>query len=130
MVNNPFLTVVLGDFNAKSSLWYNNEITTYKGSKFDGAISQFGFKQIIKEPTLLIGYSSLCINLIFTTHVNLVMESGVNYLLHENHHHHITFAKFNLKVQYTPPYKRAVWQYQKTNVDQIRQVVSTVYSSL
>ena len=29
MVNNPFLTVILGDFNAKSSHWYNNDIATY-----------------------------------------------------------------------------------------------------
>ena len=28
MVNNPFLTVALGDFNAKSNLRYNSNITT------------------------------------------------------------------------------------------------------
>ena len=28
MVNNPFLIVSLGDFNAKSSLWHNNDVTT------------------------------------------------------------------------------------------------------
>ena len=37
MANNPFLTVVLGDWNAKLSLWYNNDITTYEASKIDGA---------------------------------------------------------------------------------------------
>ena len=39
MVNNPYLTVILGDFNAKSSLWCNNDTTTYEGSKIDGATS-------------------------------------------------------------------------------------------
>ena len=39
IVNNPFLTVILGDINAKSSLWYNNDITTYEGSKIDGVTS-------------------------------------------------------------------------------------------
>ena len=39
MTNNPFPTVILGDFNAKSSLWYNNDITTYEGSKIDGVTS-------------------------------------------------------------------------------------------
>ena len=57
MVNNPFLTVVRGDFNAKTSLLYNNDITTYEGSKIDGATSQFRLNQIIKEPTHLIGDS-------------------------------------------------------------------------
>ena len=32
LANNPFLTVVLGDFNAKSNLWYKNDKTRNKGS--------------------------------------------------------------------------------------------------
>ena len=124
MVNNPFLTVVLGDFNAKSSLQYNSDITTYEGSKTDGVTSQFGLEQIIKEPTHIIGDSSLCIDLIFTTQPNLVMESGVHSSLHSNCHHHITFAKFNLKIDYPPPYEWEVWHYQKANVGQIRQAIS------
>ena len=124
MVNNPFLTVILGDFNAKSSLWYNNDVTTYEGSKIDGVTSQFGLQQIIKEPTHFIGDSSSCIDLIFTIQPNLVMESGVHSSLHANCHHHITFAKFNLKIHYPPPYEREVWHYQRANVDQIRQAIS------
>ena len=124
MTNNPFLTVILGDINAKSSLWYNNDITTYEGSKIDGATSQFGLKQIIKEPTHIIGDSSSCIDLIFTTQPNLVIESGVHSALHSNCHLHITFAKFNLKIHYPPPYEREMWHYQKTKVDQIREAIS------
>ena len=52
------------------------------------------------------------------------MESGVHSSLHANCHHHITFAKFNLKIHYSPPYEREVWHYQKANVDQIRQAIS------
>ena len=123
MVNNRYLTVILGDLNAKSSLWCNNAITTYECSKIDGVTSQFGLQQIIKEPTRFIG-GSLCIDLIFTSQPNLVMESGVHSSLHANCHHHITFAKFNLKIHYSPPYEREVWHYQKANVDQIRQAIS------
>ena len=100
MVNNPFLTVVLGDFNAKTSLWYNNDITTYEDSKIGGVTSQSGLEQIIKEPTHIIGDSPSCIDLIFMTKSNLVTESGVHYSLYSNCHHHITFAKFNLKIHY------------------------------
>ena len=75
MVNDPFLTVVLGDFNAKTSLWCNNGITTYDVPKIDGVTSQFGLEQIIKESTHIIGDSSSYIDLIFTTQPNLVMES-------------------------------------------------------
>ena len=62
----PFLTVILGDFNAKLSLWYNKDTTTYEGSRIDGVISHFGLEQITKEPTRFIGDSSSCIDLIFT----------------------------------------------------------------
>ena len=31
--NNPFLTVMIGDFNAKSSNWYLNDVTSFEGSQ-------------------------------------------------------------------------------------------------
>ena len=108
MENNPFLTVFLGDFNAKWSLLYNNDITTYEGSKIDSATSRFELQQLIKEPTHIIGDSSTCICLIFTTQPNLVMKSGIHFSLHSNCHHHITFVKFNLKIHYSPPHERGV----------------------
>ena len=74
MTNNPFLTVILGDFNAKSSLWYNNDITTYEGSKIDGVTSQFGLQQIIKEPTHIIGVSSSCINQIWLWNLEFILR--------------------------------------------------------
>ena len=94
------------------------------GSKIDGVTSQFGLHQIIKKPTHFIGDSSSCIDLNLTIQPNLVTESGVHSSLHANCHHHITFAKFNLKIHYPPPYEREVWHYQKANVDQIRQAIS------
>ena len=55
MVNNPFVTVVLGDFNVKTGLWQNNDIITYEGSKIDGVTSKFGLEQSIKKPAHIIG---------------------------------------------------------------------------
>ena len=52
------------------------------------------------------------------------MESAVHSSLHSNCHHHITFAKFSLKIHYPPPYKWEVWNYQKAKVDQIRPAIS------
>ena len=45
MVNNPFLTGILGSFNVKSSLSYNNDITTYESSKIDDVTYQFGLQK-------------------------------------------------------------------------------------
>ena len=41
---NPFLMVVIGDFNAKSKHWCSQDNTN-----FEGITSQFGQSQIIKE---------------------------------------------------------------------------------
>ena len=41
---NPFLTVVLGDFNNKSSNWYKHDQTIYEGSKIDAVSSQFSLQ--------------------------------------------------------------------------------------
>ena len=33
--------------------------------------------------------------------------------LHQNRHHQIVFARFNLKVVFPPPYEREVWHFKK-----------------
>ena len=102
---------------------YNNDTSTYEVSKIDSVTSQFRLEQIIKEPTHIVGGSSSCIDLIFTTQSNLVMKSGVHSSLQSNCHHHIAFAKFKLKIHYPPSYEREVWHYQKVNADQTRQAI-------
>ena len=54
LTNNPFLTVILDDFNVKSNLWCKSDKTSYEGSKIEGITSQFGLQQLINEPTLAI----------------------------------------------------------------------------
>ena len=109
--SNSFLTTVIGDFNAKSSKWSEGDKSNIKGSKIDLLPSQFGLSQIFKEPTHIFENSSSCIDLIFTTQPNMVLESGVHHSLHQNCHHQIIFAKFNLKMYYPPPYERTIVHY-------------------
>ena len=70
--------------------------------------SQFGLSQIIKEATHILESSSSCIDLIFTTQPNLVVESGVHPSLHPNCHHQIVFAKFNLQIYYPTLYPQEI----------------------
>ena len=58
--------VALGDFNAKSSNWYNKDITSDEGRKIDALTSQNGLHQEINEPTHTLNNSSSCIDLILT----------------------------------------------------------------
>ena len=105
--NNPFLVVLRGDFNAKSSNWCKHDITTTEGKVIEHISSQFGLHQLINGPTHILESSS-CIDVIFTSQPNLITESGVHPSLHPNSHHQIIFAKFNLEIHYPPPYFRDV----------------------
>ena len=102
---NPFLIVILGDFKAKLNTCCKSDKTTYEGSKIDGLTSNFGLQRLIKEPTHIIGNSSSCIDLLFCSQLNLVMESGVHPSLDTSCRHQIIYAKFKLKIYYPPPYE-------------------------
>ena len=115
-----FLTTIIGDFNAKSFNWYSHDKTNFEGSNIESTTSQSGLHQLINEPTHLLQNSSSCIDLIFTSQPNFVVESGVYPSLHPNCHHQIIFAKFNLKICYPSPYLREVWHYKEANADLIK----------
>ena len=68
--------------------------------------------------------SSSCIDLIFTSQPNIVVESSVPPSLHPNCHHQIVSAKFNLKIYYPPPYLREVWHCKEANADLIKRAIS------
>ena len=79
---NPFLVVVLSDFNAKQ--WHGKDSSSSEGISVDSITSQFGLHQIINEPTHILENSSSCIDLIFTSQPNLSVESGTQPSLHPN----------------------------------------------
>ena len=112
--------VLLGDFNAKSSNWCKNDITTSEGKVIKNISLQFTLLEVINEPTNILESSSSCTDLIFTSQPNLITESGVHQSLHPNSHHQIISAKFNLEIIFPPPYFQDVWHYQDANTDLIR----------
>ena len=124
MANNPFLTGMIGDFNAKSSNWYLNDVTSFEGSQIEFLASQFAMSQVINEPTHILDNSKSCIDLIFTSQPNMIMDSGVHPSLHSNCHHQIIYAKFDLKVFYPSPYERTVWHFFWANSDHIKKAIN------
>ena len=97
---NPFLMVALVDFNVKSSNWYNKDITSNEGRKIETVTSQNGLHQEINETTHILNVSFSCIDLIFNSQPNLLIENGAHPSLHPNCHHEIIFAKFNLDIHH------------------------------
>ena len=58
--------VVPGDFNSKSSNWYNKDITSNEGRKIE-AVTSHSLHQKINEPTHILNNSSSCFELIFSS---------------------------------------------------------------
>ena len=113
-------TVILWGFNARSQSWCWDDITSYEGSNIDSLTTTYGFHQLISDITHLLPYSSSCIDLIFTDQPNQPVDSGVHPTLHGNCHHQIFFSKFNLMIEYLPPYEQLVRDYKKLILTQFR----------
>ena len=117
---NPCLIAVPGHINAQTKGWYPLDKTNDEGTRTDSVTSEFGLEQLIHEPTNITRERSSSTNLIFVSQPNLVLESGVQSSLHQNCHHQIVFARFNLKVVFLPLCGHEVWHFQKANVDHIK----------
>ena len=61
--------------------------------------------------------------MIFTSQPNIVVNSCVHSSPHANCQHQNVFAKFDLNIYYSPPYKREVWHYQVADAIFIRRAI-------
>ena len=75
---NPYFTMILGDFNARSYSWWSEDILSVEGNHIDSLTSMFGLHQVISGPTHILSQSSSCIDLIFTDQPHLVTEYGIH----------------------------------------------------
>ena len=48
--SNPFVSIIIGDFNARSNNWCSSTKTTYESKKPESLTSQCGFKRLIRDP--------------------------------------------------------------------------------
>ena len=112
----------IADFNAKSRNCYWNGITSFEVHRLNFfPLNLLCLNQVIKEPTHLLDNSKSCIDLIFTSQHNTIMDSGFHPSLHSNCHQIIIYAKFDLKVFYSSPYERTVWHFSWANSDHIKE---------
>ena len=122
----PFLSVVTGDFNVRSSSWWYNDINTIQGSHLYSLTSSNGFYQLINEPTHTQTNSSSCIELIFTNQPNLSVNSGIHSSLHPNCYRQIVHISFTFDIYYPSPYQRLTYHYKKVDATNIRKALDSV----
>ena len=96
----PSLSVIRGDFNARSSSWWPKDINVPEGLKLFSLASSNRFPQLMNEPKYIQTRISPCIGLIFTDQPNLSANSGVHASLHPNCHHQIVHSNFNLNISH------------------------------
>ena len=116
---NPYCVVITGDFNARSTQWWENDIENDAGRLIEPFTADMGFEQLISQATHIIGESQSCIDLIFIDQPNLFIESGVHGSLHEQCHHQIIYGKISIENLPPPPYKRRIWFYDRADVTSI-----------
>ena len=92
------MLVIIGDLNAKSKNWYPLDRTTYEGNIIETIASHFGLHKLIHDATHILGKSSSCIDLIFTSQPNIFVNSGIHFSIYANCHHQIVSAKSDLKI--------------------------------
>ena len=120
----PLCSVITGDFNARCSRWWKNDINNPAGQEIESLTSSAGYKQIIDKPTHNINNSMSCIDLIFCTNQNVISNYGVNVSLFNKCRHNIIHGKIDIRVPLPPVYVGEVWDYSKANVENIKKAVA------
>ena len=59
---NPYCVIITGDFNCRSTQWWENNIENNEGKLFEPLTADIGLHQLISEPTHLMRNSKSCID--------------------------------------------------------------------
>ena len=74
-----------------------------------------GYNQIIDKPTHYINKLSSCIDLIFSSNVNLTKKCRVEQSLYEKCYHNIIYKAPYFNIPLPPPYYRDLWDFKSAN---------------
>ena len=91
----PITTIIAGDFNARSSLFWENDIETTEGRLFNNFVISNNLEELINEPTHIRNDGSQsCIDLIFTDQLYLFTDSVLP-SLDTHSEHNIIYGNIN-----------------------------------
>ena len=123
-LESPTCSFVLGDLNAKCTNWWTNGISNPCGLELYNTSNLLGYTQIINEATNFEpNKSPSCIDLIFASQPNLVVESGVHPSLINTCHHQIIYAQISFKIHLPSPYEREVWHYNRAQAHLVKRSI-------
>ena len=125
-INNfyPTCAIFFGDFNAKCSKWCAPDKSNTAGIEPDNITTTSGYNQMIDKPTRCINELSSCIDLIFSSNVDLMKNCGVEQSLYETCHHNIIYGTLNFNIPLLVPYFREIWDYKDPNIECIHKSIN------
>ena len=129
---NPALTIISGDFNSRSPLFWEYDTENSEGRVFNNFLLSNNLEELINEPThIRDDGSQSCIDLICTDQPYIFTETGVLPSLDSHSKHNIIHGSLNFHTPCPPPYKRKVWDYKTAKIDLIRkELLNTNWQSL
>ena len=80
--------------------------------------------QLINEPIHFLNKTFSCIDLIFSSNLNITRNCGIEKTIHEKCHHDIIYGTLNFNVPLLPPYYREIWDYKHADTENIQKAVS------
>lgn len=119
----PTMSLFLGDFNARNSDWWTGDFTNTQGKDIGDLAAQYNLHQLIDRPTHILPGSSSCIDLIFSSSEDFILDSGVLPSLHPRCHHQVPFVNVNFKVIFPPAYKRKIWDFSRADPQAIKRAM-------
>jgi hypothetical protein len=113
---NPYCTIVTGDFNAHHSAWHKEHPdlksrTDKFGVYMQNIFPENNLEQIVNQPTHVVNNQSTLIDLVATDQPNLVMQNDILPSPHLPCHHRVNFVRMNLKCIVPDPTSRYVYHY-------------------
>ena len=120
-LENPFMTILTGDYNAKHNSWYTGDTTDNFGSAIHDIFAKHALTQTVDQPTNITSRTQHCIDLVATDQPNMIIKNEIVPSLHTNCSHQINLVKLNLQCQPPPPFKRHVWHYTRANLAGLQQ---------
>ena len=124
----PHTIVLAGDYNARSPLLWDEEVTeSSAGKQLSDFMMLNNLEQLIDEPTHFPRDDiATCLDLIFTNQTSSFVDVGVLPSLDPCCKHDIIHGKLNFGVPPPPPYKRHIWKYKKANAQAIKDSINLI----
>ena len=101
---NPAVTILTGDFNARSPLFWESDIENREGRVFNNFLLSNNLDELINEPThIRDDGSQSCIDLICTDQPFIFTDTGVLQSLDPHSKHKIIYSTLNFHTPCPPP---------------------------